>query len=145
MKLRTSVTICIAAVIAAACTKNTTDVTVAKTLTGTWSTTYSGQLYNVVLHLTEQTTENIVGDWAAYDANCFPLLSTACQRHGTVSAGYRHDTQVQLEMAPSSACGVVNATIDVTLTNANSGSGTVTTHRCNDADYATRPISLNRQ
>ena len=128
----------------AACGRDDTGVDPPLTVSGSWSAVDAGALYDLHLSLTDQSG-SISGQWSGYKDTCTPLNSPGCRVNGTVPGGTRSGSDVILGLSPSSPCQVLNATIAVTFTDANTLSGTFTQHFCNASDSPAAAITLKRQ
>ena len=120
-------------------------------LTGTWHATTAGTVSNFDVVLTQTPTStaspHITGDWSGYATGCAPLNSAGCFRSGEIpsEASGRNGRLVTIELAPSSACGMMNATISGFFQTSDRITGTVTVHPCNGPDAAATLITLDRQ
>jgi Big-like domain-containing protein len=119
-------------------------VPMTESLTGVWISSGAGPLSNLQLQLTEAGSEAVTGQWSGYAADCTPSNSVQCQLKGAVVGGYRHGSSAQVILAPSSSCGVADATILLMFARFDSLSGLMTQHMCNGTEAAPVPAIFVR-
>src|SRR4051794_29954289 len=108
-----------------------------ESLTGSWISSSAGPLSSLEVVLTEVNTEMVTGTWSGYATGCTPANSAQCQRSGRVVSGYRHGSSAQFVLAPSSACGVGDATVTAMFARFDSLVASISEHNCNAPDVNT--------
>jgi hypothetical protein len=72
-----------------------------------------------------------------------PINSSGCIRSGSVN-GSRVREVISLDLAPSIACGLGNATVEATFASVDVATGTIVYHSCDAADASPAALTLSR-